>query len=647
MIGSRLSGRKPLRLTSVRRLLQSRCPPTTGRAIKSPNGKRVIESLDTSSKRARSTLPTLNQQMEDQRAVHLRQQRKVSCGLCAQMHYVFACKQFLDMNVSQRKSHVQSASLCSNCLRPGHKTSNCTSSYRCRLCEGEHNTLLHIDSGAASVNTACVSEHTPLLQKEGLLMTSQVKLTGPTGQTTVVTAMLDSGAGVSVVSRRVMKQLQLQPLDQWLTLTGIEGPDHPIPRPTAWLTVSSLTEKWERALRVTVLPKVTADMPRHHLQVVKDLPHIKDLTPLADPLFHIPKRVDLLLDVDCLNDILLPEKVSGPKGTPSAWRTTLGWGVMGSYSLDQLSSNRHTLSVVASSPGEEVGLDKQLSRFWTQEELMVSSRLLSTAEKAIQDHYANTHQYSSKTQRYMVTLPRRGGSLTLGESRSRAERRFIANEQALVKRGQWEAFQVVMNEYMELGHARLVTSQELCVPVQDSYYLPIHAVFKQSSSTTKLRIVFDASCKTTSGASLNDILAPGPTVHPNLDQILMRFRSYQVAVSGDISKMYREVELCPQDRNLHRFLWRPDKTGLIGDYQMNRVTFGVTSSPYVAVRVLQQTADDHCAHDSKVHWHIHQSFYVDDLLAGAETVEDAVQLFLDLRKGVLSLGSGGAAPPRC
>ena len=86
---------------------------------------------------------------------------KVSCGLCAQMHYVFACKQFLDMNVSQRKSHVQSASLCSNCLRPGHKTSNCTSSYRCRLCKGEHNTLLHIDSGAASVNTACVSEHTP------------------------------------------------------------------------------------------------------------------------------------------------------------------------------------------------------------------------------------------------------------------------------------------------------------------------------------------------------------------------------------------------------------------------------------------------------------------------------------------------------
>ena len=563
---------------------------------------------------------------------------KVSCSLCTQMHHVFSCKTFLDMTVPQRKAHVQTASLCSNCLRPGHKKSDCTSSYRCRLCKGEHNTLLHVDSSVFSVNTACVSEHTPLLQKEGLLMTGQVKLTGPTGQTTVVTAMLDSGAGVSVVSKRVMSQLQLQPLDQWLTLTGIEGPSNPIPRPTAWLTVSSMTNEWEKALRVTVVPKVTTDMPRHHLQAVKDLPHLKDVQPLADPLFHIPKRIDLLLDVDCLNDILLPEKVAGPSGTPSAWRTQLGWGIMGSYSLDQLANNRHTLSVVASSPGEEVGLDKQLSRFWTQEELVFSSRLLSTVEKAVQRHFANTHQYSAQNQRYMVSLPRREGSLILGESRPIAKRRFIANESSLEKRQKWEAFQVVMGEYLDLGHARLVINQELCVPVQETYYFPIHAVFKQSSSTTKLRIVFDASCRTTSGASLNDILVPGPTLHPPLDQILMRFRSYQVAVSGDISKMYREVELCPQDRHLHRFLWRPDKTGPIMDYQMNRVTFGVTSSPYVAVRVLQQTADDHCDPDSKAHWHIHQSFYVDDLLAGAETVEEAVQLFLDLRKVLLKGG---------
>ena len=562
---------------------------------------------------------------------------KVSCGLCAQMHYVFACSKFLDMGVGDRKAHVQSASLCSNCLRPGHKAGNCSSSYRCRLCKAGHNTLLHIDSAVVPVNTVCVETHTPRLQKEGLLMTSQVKLTGPTGQTSVVTALLDSGAGVSVVSKRVMKSLQLQTLDEWLTVTGIEGPGNSIPRPTAWVTVSSLTEDWGRAVRVAVMPKVTADLPRSHLQVVRELPHLRDLSPLADPLFHVPKRVDLLLDVSFLDDAMLPEKIAGPKGTPSAWRTTLGWCVMGNYSPESLTCNRPALSVFAASPGEEVGLDQQLTRFWTQEELVVNHKLLSTAEKEIQDHFARTHQYSFQEQRYSVTLPRRPGGLPLGESRTRAERQFMANELALVRKGQWESFQEVMGEYMSLGHARMLTKAELCVPLQETYYLPIHAVYKQSSSTTKLRIVFDASSQTTSGASLNDILAPGPTLHPNLDQILMKFRSYQVAVSGDISKMFREVELCPQDRNLHRFLWRPDKTGCIGDYQMNRVTFGVTSSPYVAVRVLQQTAEDFSEPDSQAHWHIHHSMYVDDLLAGAETVEEAVQLFLDLRK-VLSKG---------
>ena len=38
------------------------------------------------------------------------------CSLCSNMHYIFQCSQFQEMDVAQRKTHVQSASLCSNCL---------------------------------------------------------------------------------------------------------------------------------------------------------------------------------------------------------------------------------------------------------------------------------------------------------------------------------------------------------------------------------------------------------------------------------------------------------------------------------------------------------------------------------------------------
>ena len=140
----------------------------------------------------------------------------------------------------------------------------------------------------------------------------------------------------------------------------------------------------------------------------------------------------------------------------------------------------------------------------------------------------------------MWTLPKRKTTLQLGESRRTALNRFLRNEQSLIKRGNWTQFQAVVQEYLTLGHAQLVTS---CTPVQMSYYLPMHAVFKSSSTSTKLRVVFVASCPSSSGVALNDILAAGPTLHPNLDIILIRFRSYRVALSGDVAKMYREVML--------------------------------------------------------------------------------------------------------
>ena len=84
----------------------------------------------------------------------------------------------------------------------------------------------------------------------------------------------------------------------------------------------------------------------------------------------------------------------------------------------------------------------------------------------------------------------------------------------------------------------------------------MHAVRKEHSSTTKLRVVFDASAKSASGISLNDLLLVGPTVHSPLIDVLLRFRLHRVALTADVSKMYRAIELVSSDRDLHRFVWR-------------------------------------------------------------------------------------------
>ena len=106
--------------------------------------------------------------------------------------------------------------------------------------------------------------------------------------------------------------------------------------------------------------------------------------------------------------------------------------------------------------------------------------------------------------------------------------------------------------------------------------------YKQSSTTTKVRAVFDASAKTASGHSLNDTLMVGPTVHPPLLDVILRFRTHQVALTTDISKMYRAVSLTQDDCDYHRFVWRKSPSDQLQDYRMTRVTFGVSASCFAA-----------------------------------------------------------------
>ena len=96
--------------------------------------------------------------------------------------------------------------------------------------------------------------------------------------------------------------------------------------------------------------------------------------------------------------------------------------------------------------------------------------------------------------------------------------------------------------------------------------------------------------------------------------------------------MYRVVNISDADRSLHRFLWRAKPEDPIVDHEMTRVTFGVASSPYLAVKCLQQTAKDFRADHKLASYHVVQSFYVDDCLAGADTSEAALALCQGLRE---------------
>ena len=204
-------------------------------------------------------------------------------------------------------------------------------------------------------------------------------------------------------------------------------------------------------------------------------------------------------------------------------------------------------------------------------------------------------------------------------------------EYSLRSKGTFQEFADVIREYFELNHAEPVPVEELDKRCTEVYYFPMHAVRKETSSTSKVRVVFDASAKTTSGTSLNDHLLVGPTVHSSLVDVLLRFRQHKVALTTDVSRMYRAVLLHKEQRDLHRFLWREDPRQPVKDYRMTRLTFGVSASSFAANMALKQNAINHSRSHPRAYQAVIKSFYVDDGLTGADSVDEAVQLRRNFR----------------
>ena len=76
----------------------------------------------------------------------------------------------------------------------------------------------------------------------------------------------------------------------------------------------------------------------------------------------------------------------------------------------------------------------------------------------------------------------------------------------------------------------------------------------------------DASAKTLTGISLNETLLVGPTVHSTLIDVLLRFRLHRVALTADVSRMYRAIALTDTDKDLHRFVWRDSPHDPLRDF---------------------------------------------------------------------------------
>ncbi|XP_066595474.1 uncharacterized protein [Prorops nasuta] len=162
------------------------------------------------------------------------------------------------------------------------------------------------------------------------------------------------------------------------------------------------------------------------------------------------------------------------------------------------------------------------------------------------------------------------------------------------------------------------------IETNDNYYLPHHAVIKKNSLTTKVKVVFDASCRSDKGISLNEVLLTGPTIQDKLFEHILRIRLHKYIVTADIEKMYRQILVDPQDRHYQRILWWHQNK--IETFELNTVTFRISSAPFLAIRTLKQLANDEGHRFPVAAEILRRDLYVDDLLTGADSVDEIIRL---------------------
>ena len=418
------------------------------------------------------------------------------CPLCRDNHLLYYCPTFEGYTVAQRKEFVISNSLCLNCLKPNHNASVCKSHFRCKAkdCQKKHSTLLH----EYRTSTASPSQTQPPLQTnaathsavngpaapmtENLLMTSQVNLTGPTGTSLTARALLDSGSTVSLLSNKLMKTLSLKKTNSSISIEGVGSTKTATQHPISQVTLSSsYMKEWSREITIAGMDKVTRELPLQGASSVRQLPYLKNLT-LADDNFDKPGRIDILLGQNIWKQLFLPEKVVGPENQPDAWHTVFGWTVMGTYTPHSHTEQQPAITYATSSAIISPITDQILSQFFTVEEPSIYAPAFTPSEQRVEEHFKATHQYLKQEKRYLVRLPKKEVSLALGESKTQALNRAKANERSLLRKQAHPRFQAVMEEYLDLGHAKPVPPTDN-QPAANCYYMPVHAVFKESSST--------------------------------------------------------------------------------------------------------------------------------------------------------------------
>ncbi|XP_076660602.1 uncharacterized protein LOC143363961 [Halictus rubicundus] len=497
------------------------------------------------------------------------------CPICYGDHSTWGCEKFRGMTPEKRKFAVERAKLCTNCLHPGHSAQNCDR------------------------------------------VTAQIQIFNKNKRPIDCRALIDTCASINLISERLAQKINIPRMKCSVPIGSLNAMTT-VATHALKATIASRVSNYQRSLTFLIVNDIAPFVPDQEIDrgTIKIPPNLH----LADPEFHRPAPIDLLLGSGTALSILCVGQIVLSRPDESdlyLQKSQLGWVIGGSAPV---TSPAHGTLCHATT-----ALQFDLTRFWEVEE-GPQRQHLSESDIICESHFQE-HTVRNRDGRYVVALPFNEKLSRLGDSKVQAKKRLHSLERKLQREPALkQEYHAVIQEYLDLGHMSELPQEQQS---PEGYYLPHHGVVKVTSDTTKLRVVFDGSATTNSGIALNDALHTGPKIQDDLLHILLRFRIHRYVLTGDIEKMYRQFLVRPEDRKFQRILWR-DTTGSIKTYELNTVTFGLSAAPYLAIRCLTQLSRDEGHRFPQAGKILLRDFYVDDVLTGTSTIEEALSLREDL-----------------
>nr|XP_034192366.1 uncharacterized protein LOC117609798 [Osmia lignaria] len=548
---------------------------------------------------------------------------ETKCVACGADHALFRCDVFRGQSVEQRLSLAREHHRCFNCLQKGHLPAACPSKRACSICKGKHHTLLHSErkgsktssvskgrestshadseSGQHSAQPTYVADNniedttmstsvnthfgTSRHEKKVVLATAWIKVGTREGRQATLRALIDPGSEATFIRENVANALRANRQHVQASVSGTGAGTSATVRASANVTIEPCHGKGPVIpVRALILKRLT-NYRSNSIDASSKWIHLRGLE-WADPLTNNKAPVDLIIGADNYGAILLDGLRKGLPSEPVAQKTIFGWVLTG----PARSTESHAMQLHVHYGNLNTEINNTLRKFW-EVEAPPPVMFLSEEDKQCEDHFRRTHSRKPDG-KYVARLPFKSEPpIDIGASKGIAVASFYRLEKRLAKDAeQATAYHSFLEEYLRLGHMREFLESD--PPLEQKVYLSHHPVIRQDSSTTKLRVVFNASMPTSNGSTLNDHLLVGPKLQADLAVTILRWRMYQFVFAADIAKMFRQIWIDHRDIAYQLIVWRAKPEDQLKTYELLTVTYGTAPAPFLANRVIKQLALD-------------------------------------------------------